>query len=64
MDLSESALETAQINISLFTDDRGILIGSMPVSLHIPPQLVHNAKNGDELTSCDYCGRILYWQAE
>lgn len=38
-DLSESALETASINISLFKDDRGILIGSMPVSLHIPPQL-------------------------
>lgn len=38
-DLSESALETAQINISLFKDDRGILIGSMPVSLHIPPQI-------------------------
>ena len=23
----------------------------------------HN-KNGGELTSCDYCGRILYWQTE
>ena len=32
--------------------------------LHIPPQLVHNAKHGDELVSCDYCGRILYWQPE
>jgi predicted nucleic acid-binding Zn-ribbon protein len=32
--------------------------------LHIPPQLVHNAKRGDELTSCEYCGRILYWQPE
>ena len=32
--------------------------------LHIPPQLVHNAKHGDELISCDYCGRILYWQPE
>ena len=32
--------------------------------LHIPPQLVHNAKHGDELTSCDYCGRILYWQPD
>ena len=32
--------------------------------LHIPPQLVHNAKLGSELTSCDYCGRILYWQGE
>ena len=32
--------------------------------LHLPPQIVHNAKNGLELTSCDYCGRILYWQGE
>jgi uncharacterized protein len=32
--------------------------------LHIPPQLVHNAKHGTELTSCDYCGRILYWMSE
>jgi hypothetical protein len=32
--------------------------------LNIPPQLVHNAKYGSDLTSCDYCGRILYWQPE
>ncbi|MGA2604738.1 MAG: C4-type zinc ribbon domain-containing protein [Verrucomicrobiia bacterium] len=32
--------------------------------LNIPPQLVHNAKHGSDLTSCDYCGRILYWQPE
>ncbi len=32
--------------------------------LHIPPQVVHDAKHGEELTSCEYCGRILYWQAE
>jgi len=32
--------------------------------LSISPQLVHNAKHGSDLTSCDYCGRILYWQPE
>jgi uncharacterized protein len=32
--------------------------------LNIPPQVVHDAKKGDELTSCSYCGRILYWQPE
>ena len=32
--------------------------------LNLPPQVVHNGKHGDELTSCDYCGRILYWQPE
>jgi uncharacterized protein len=32
--------------------------------LNIPPQVAHDAKTGEELTSCSYCGRILYWQAE
>ncbi len=32
--------------------------------LSIPPQLVHDARNGEGLTSCSYCGRILYWHAE
>lgn len=39
VDLSETALENAYIDITLFKDDRGILIGAMPRSLHIPPQL-------------------------
>ena len=38
-DLSETALESALINISLTKDDRGLLIGARAVSLHIPPQL-------------------------
>jgi predicted nucleic acid-binding Zn-ribbon protein len=29
--------------------------------LTLPPQVVHNAKEGGEAVSCDYCGRILYW---
>jgi predicted nucleic acid-binding Zn-ribbon protein len=32
--------------------------------LHLPPQVAHDSKNGSELTSCSYCGRILYWQRE
>ncbi len=32
--------------------------------LNLPPQIVHTAKGEKELTSCSYCGRILYWQAE
>ena len=32
--------------------------------LSISAQLVHNAKHGSDLTSCEFCGRILYWQAE
>lgn len=39
LDLSESALETAVINVSLIKDERGVLIGSVDRSLHIPPQL-------------------------
>ena len=38
-DLSESALEAALIGISLTRDDRGLLMGTQAVSLHIPPQL-------------------------
>jgi len=38
-DMSETALENAVIAISLFKDDRGILIGATPQSLHIPPDL-------------------------
>lgn len=39
VDISETALENALITISLFKDDRGILIGAQGMSLHIPPQL-------------------------
>lgn len=30
--------------------------------LNLPPQVIHNAKNDGEMVSCDYCGRLLYWQ--
>lgn len=43
-DISEAALETAVIDISLFKNDRGILIGTTARSLHIPPQLQFTAK--------------------
>lgn len=32
--------------------------------LHLAPQVVHNARHDDGLTSCDFCGRILYWQPD
>lgn len=38
-DLSETALESCLIAINLIKDDRGVLIGAVPVSLHIPPHL-------------------------
>ena len=43
-DRSESTLETACINISLVEDERGILLGAMPRSLHIPVQLQFTAQ--------------------
>ena len=39
VDLSESALENAVIQISLWTDERGLLIAAKPKKLIIPPQL-------------------------
>lgn len=38
VDLSETQLETACINITLFVDDKNILIGAMPQVLLVPPQ--------------------------
>ena len=39
VDLSETALENAVIQISLWTDERGLLIAAKPKKLIIPPQL-------------------------
>lgn len=38
-DVSETALESAVIAVNLIKDDRGVLIGATPQSLHIPPHL-------------------------
>lgn len=43
-DLSEASLEQAVIDIQGFTDDRGLLIATMPKSLIIPRQLVFEAE--------------------
>ena len=32
--------------------------------LNLPPQVVHDARNGGNAVSCDYCGRLLYWQGQ
>lgn len=31
--------------------------------MKVPPQLVQDAKRGDAMVSCSYCGRLLYWQS-
>lgn len=38
-DLNETSLENAVIQISLFTDERGLLIAAKPKKLIVPPQL-------------------------
>ena len=43
-DLSETALETAAIDIGQYRDDRGILISAMGKTLHIPNSLQFTAK--------------------
>lgn len=50
-DLSEAALEDASIAITLFKNDRGILISARPQSLHIPAQLEFTAM---KLMKTDY----------
>lgn len=57
VDLSETAIENAHIAISLYKDDRGILIGARPVSLHIPPDLqftAHKLLNSTLTTTMAY----------
>ena len=41
--ISEASLESAVIQIQKFKDDRGILIGSSAVSLHVPVDLMFTA---------------------
>lgn len=43
VDISELAIENAQIAIAAWTDERGLLIASRPVKLIIPPALVFEA---------------------
>lgn|SRR5574343_234668 len=44
VDMSEASLEQASIDISAFTNDRGLKIAVRPRKLVIPPQLVFEAK--------------------
>ena len=44
VDLNETALENAAIQIAAWTDERGLLIAAKPVKLVIPPALMFTAK--------------------
>ena len=50
-DLSEASLEQACIDISLWEDDRGLLIAAMPESLHIHPD---NMFEAERILKSDY----------
>ncbi|MCE3223048.1 MAG: uncharacterized protein K0S58_1228 [Nitrospira sp.] len=39
----------------------GICLGCR---LHLPPQLVSQVKRGEDVHTCPYCYRILYWEGE
>jgi len=30
--------------------------------MKLPPQTVHDARRGDSIANCTYCGRMLYWK--
>ena len=44
VDLNETALENAVIQIAAWTDERGLLIAARPVKLVVPPALMFTAK--------------------
>ena len=44
VDLNETALENAVIQIAAWTDERGLLIAAKPVKLVVPPPLMFTAK--------------------
>ena len=44
VDLNETAIEAATIQISQWTDERGLLIAARPVKMVVPPQLMFIAK--------------------
>ena len=37
--------------------ERGVCMGC---HMQLPPQYVHDARKGDSLTTCSFCGRILF----
>ena len=39
----------------------GICVGCR---LQLPPQLISQVKRGDEVHTCPYCYRMLYWEGE
>jgi uncharacterized protein len=54
-------LKAGRKDIALAPIRNGICIGCR---LQLPPQLIAEVKRSDELQTCTYCHRILYWEGE
>jgi len=54
-------LKASRKDLALAPVKNGICFGCR---LQLPPQLVAEVKRSDELQSCTYCHRILYWDGE
>lgn len=54
-------LKIGRKDLAVASIRNGICLGCR---LQLPPQLVAEVKRSDELQSCSYCHRILYWEGE
>ncbi|HJU05120.1 MAG TPA: C4-type zinc ribbon domain-containing protein [Nitrospiraceae bacterium] len=54
-------LKAARKELALAPIRNGICVGCR---LQLPPQLVAEVKRSDDLQTCTYCHRILYWEGE
>lgn len=54
-------LKTTRKDQALALIKNGICVGCR---LQLPPQLVSQVKRGDEVHTCPYCYRMLYWEGE
>ncbi|MGH7232853.1 MAG: zinc ribbon domain-containing protein [Nitrospiraceae bacterium] len=54
-------LKAMRKDLALAPIRNGICVGCR---LQLPPQLVAEVKRSDELQTCTYCHRILYWEGE
>jgi predicted nucleic acid-binding Zn-ribbon protein len=54
-------LKAARKDLAVVSIRNGICTGCR---LQLPPQLVAEVKRSNELQTCTYCHRILYWEGE
>jgi predicted nucleic acid-binding Zn-ribbon protein len=54
-------LKAARKDVAIVAIRNGICAGCR---LQLPPQLLAEVKRSEDLQSCSYCHRILYWEGE